>query len=631
MPSNFDRTYPAQGRTLFDGGLNSKFEKTLIAENESPDCANVSFTNGAVGTRGGSTSIASSFGSHIGDGIYVRHDNSGAETMVVFGGGNMYDLQASTFVTVPSAQSVFVSGSRVGAAEYENYLFIGQSGVTSPYKWNGAFTRHGVDIPATAPTATTNNSGLLTGSYSWKVTFVNSNLVEGNPTGASATLTAAAEQFDVVIPVAPQSFGVEARRLYRNENSGTVWNRVATISDNTTTTYVDNIADADLGVAAPADNGVPPQYSFIKAHQNRLFCNDVTNLNFLWYSNLLDPYNFKSTNFIPVGDNSGDLLRSIEVFENGVVCGTDRGATIIYMPSTDDTTWVVVRAKTNLGTKSPFGLIAYQNKVMFPAIEASKMVGFAALEGASVSPNATFLTVTTAGSQFQSDAIEPNIFDIQEGFLDTISAISFKNKLYFTVTKGSGNTTNNYILVYDFTISNLSKRKFGAWIPYTGLNAAQFAVYNGNLYFIESTATGLVKQLETNTYNDDGAAIDSYYWTKEFSGLNGDDEYQKDFRNLNLLYDKAGAYFMNFLAKVDSDLGAGNENTIDLNPGGSLWGAMVFGRDAWGGGNAQEDERIFLGKLRGKRIQFGYNNQNVADQRFKVHSQKFSYNIKGKR
>lgn len=631
MANFFDRTYPNTGRALFDGGLNTKFEKSLIPDNESPDCANVTFQNGSVGTRGGSTSIASSIGSHIGDGLYTRHDHNGSETMVCWGGGNMYDLQNATFVTIPSAQSVFVSGSRIGAAEYENYLFIGQSGVTTPYKWNGSFTRHGVYPPTTGPTFTTNGAGTLTGSYSWKVTFVNSNLVEGNPSSASVTTTAAANQYTITVPTAPQSFGVNSRRVYRTEAGGSTYKRVGTVNDNVTTTFADNVSDGSLGLTAPSDNGVPPQYTFIKSHQNRLFCNDVTNLNFGYYSELASPYVFGALSFVRIGDNSGELLRNIEVFDNGVVWYTDLGAWITYMPDTTPANWVTVRAKMNLGTRSPFGSVFFQNKIMFPAIDNGKLVGFAALQGDVLAPSATFLTVSVAGSELQSDVIEPDVFDIQEDFMGNISAQSFKNRLYFTVTKGAAQLTNNRVYVYDFSISNLAKKKQGAWVPYTGISAAQFTIYDGKLHYIESTATGLVKQLETASYNDDGAAIDSYFWTKEFSGLGGDEDMQKDFRTMQLLFDKAGAYFMNLMFRVDSDLGSGNILPQNLDPGGSLWGRLVWGRDLWGGGSGQEDKRIFLGQTRGKRIQFGFSNQNTLNQRFKAHSMRFSYNIKGKR
>jgi hypothetical protein len=543
----------------------------------------------------------------------------------------MFDLQATTFVTVPSAQSVFISGTRVAAAEYENYLFIGQSGVTNPYKYNATFTRHGIPSPQSAPTAATASNGTLTGDYQWKVTYVNSNVVEGDVGSATATLAATSDNITVTIPTAPASYGVGSRKIYRTEAGGTTFKLLATVSDNSTTSYTDNSSDSELGADAPTDQGVPPQYSIIKTHQNRVFVNDVTNLNFVWYSELANPYVFKATNFIRIGDNAGDLVRSMEIFDNGLVVFGDRGTYIVYMPDTTPGNWVLVKARTSLGAKSPFGAVPFENKVMFPATENGKFVGFAALAGDTIEPSATFLTVSVAGSELQSDVIEPQMFDVQNTYLGNVSAINFKNRLYISVTHDSGNTTNNRIYVYDFSISNLSKRKRGAWVPYTGLNPAQFTIYDNKLYFIESTATGLVKQLDDGSYNDSSTAIDSYYETKEFSGLGGEEALFKDFRTLEVLYDLAGDYYMNLSKKVDSDLGAGDTETVYLNPGSTLWGTVTWGFGIWSAGFEQKDDRIYLGTTRGKRIAFKFTNQNTADQRFKVHGFRFSYNIKGKR
>jgi hypothetical protein len=633
MTGFFDRKYPPSDRILLDGGLNTKFSKTILPDNESPDCANVLFENGAAGTRGGSTALAgTSFGSHICDGLYTRHDNDGTETMVVWGGGDMFDLQSTTFVTIPSAQSIFNSGVRIGASEYENYLFIGQSGVTNPYKYDGSlFTRHGIPSPQSAPTATTASNGTITGDYSWKVTYVNTNVVEGDVGSSTATYAATSDTYTVTIPTAPASFGINARKIYRTESSGTTYKLLSTISDNSTTSYVDNSSDSELGADAPSDQGVPPQYSFIKEHQNRMFCNDVSNENFLWYSELANPYVFKATNFIRVGDNSGDLLRGIEVFDNGIICFCVRHTYIIYMPDTTASNWIVVQARTSLGAKSPYGLVPFNNKVMFPATQDGKFVGFATLQGDTIEPSATFLTVSVAGSELQSDVIEPDMFDIQETYLINISGISFKNRLYFAVTYGDGNTVNNRIYVYDYSISNLAKKKRGAWVPYTGLSPTQFTIYDGKLYFCEATATGLIKQLETTSYNDNGSAINSYIESKEFSGLKGEEDLQKDYRTIQIIFDKPGAYFMDMFTKIDSDLGQGNVHRVSLDPGGSTWQNFIWGNAVWGGGTAQEDKRVFLGQTRGKRIAFKFSNQNTADQRFKVHGFKFSYNVKGKR
>ena len=71
------------------------------------------------------------------------------------------------------------------------------------------------------------------------------------PTTAMPTLTTGGARVDLsAIPLGPVV--TTERRLYRTEGGGTAYKRLATISDNTTTTYADNIADGSLGVAAPA-------------------------------------------------------------------------------------------------------------------------------------------------------------------------------------------------------------------------------------------------------------------------------------------------------------------------------------------------------------------------------------------
>ncbi|HYE72380.1 MAG TPA: hypothetical protein VEF04_03580, partial [Blastocatellia bacterium] len=91
----------------------------------------------------------------------------------------------------------------------------------------------------------------------------------------------------------------------------------------------------------------------------------------------------------------------------------------------------------------------------------------------------------------------------------------------------------------------------------------------------------------------------------------------------------AGAYQMNVGYRSDSDSGDGQHQTVDLTADTSLWGSMIWGEDPWAAGVTQTEYRVFLGALRGKRVQFKFSNQNTVDQRFKVHRANFSYNLKG--
>ena len=635
MKGKFQRIYPDRERIAFDGGLNNRFNRAIIEDNESPDCQNVQFTDRSVETREGVSGLnTQAIGSFPGDGLFVRHDSNGTETMVAFAGGSAYYLSGTTFVTIPSAQGLYNQGSFVAACEYQDYLFVGASGVT-PYKYNGVeYTRHGVYPPSMTGSFLTGAGGAPNGAYQYKFVYVNSGVVESDVSTASTTFVVVSSIVNITsIPVAPQSFGVNSRRIYRTVAGGTTFKRVAEIADNTTTTYLDNIADGSLGANAPTDQGVPPNYSVVEYHKDRLFMNDVQNPNFVWYSELANPYVIKATNFIRIGDASGDLVRAIRAFENSVYVYADRTEYLIYMPDTDDTNWVPTKIQSRFGTKSPFGVFNYASGQMFPALENDKFVGFITLNGAAIAPSTTFLTVQNIASEIATEKIEPDMFDIKESLINQITAIVFKRKAYISVPFGSTSSINNRIYVFDFTLNSLLNKTRNSWVPWTGskLSANHFVSYLGNLYFISSISNGLVYKMNNGTYSDDGSAIDSYYWTKEYGGL--DDEYNivKDFRFVNILLEQSGDWNMDLNYRVDSDDSEGSQVEVDLSAGGSIWGTMIWGTDSWGRSGSEDEKVISLGQSLGKRVQFKFSNQNVVNQKFRVIGLNIQYNVKGVR
>lgn len=632
MTSVFNIIYPPSSRIGFDGGLNNKFDRALLPDNESADCLNVVYGNGSVETRGGTTKLnTATIGSFAFDGFYVRHTSDGAESMTAWADGTLHVLSGTSLISIPSAVSVYTAGVRVTATEYEDYIFYGNGG-SIPYKYNGAFTRHGVYPGTTTMTVATAATGsVLTGEYIYKYTYVNTNLVESDVGPVTPTFTAAGENIALTdIPLAPVSFGVNTRRLYRSETSGTTLKLLATISDNTTTTYDDGIADASLGSAAPTDQGVPPNYSVAITHQSRLFFIDPAT-NFVKYTEIGNPYVVKATSFRRIGDKTGDIPQGLEIFDNSIVVGCRKSMWVIYMPSADPTDWQDIRVKTSLGTRSPFGMFRFNNRVMFAATTDENFVGYAAIAGQTTEATSTLLTIQASGSEFISDKIEPDMFKVQEAYVKNISATVFKRTAYISLTQGAGELTNNKVWVLDSSIENLSKSQKFTWAPWDGIAAAQLAIYDDKIYFADASGNGYVHEANTDTYNDNGVAIDSYYWTKEFSGRKGHENYTKDWRFANLLYEQPGDYYMNMNVRLDSDSGDGNISQVDLNPGGALWGTATWGDDLWGGGADEMDKKIFLGQLTGKRIQFKFSNQATADQKFKLIGLTLTYNLKGQR
>lgn len=110
-----------------------------------------------------------------------------------------------------------------------------------------------LDIPAAARGGAGTNA-LSAGDYSWKVTYLTAE-GETEASDASNTLTIDPLTQDpptVTLPIG--SHYVLSRKLYRTTAGGSTYKLVATISDNTTATYDDDIADASLGVVAPTVN-----------------------------------------------------------------------------------------------------------------------------------------------------------------------------------------------------------------------------------------------------------------------------------------------------------------------------------------------------------------------------------------
>ena len=105
--------------------------------------------------------------------------------------------------------------------------------------------------PPAAPTVAVNTTaGNLTGPYYYRIAFITASGSTEVGT-VSASVSPSAQQVNLTaIPTGPA--GVTARGIYRTVTGGAspyVTYLVATISDNTTTTYTDNLADGSLGAA----------------------------------------------------------------------------------------------------------------------------------------------------------------------------------------------------------------------------------------------------------------------------------------------------------------------------------------------------------------------------------------------
>ena len=614
--------YPIEA---LDGGLNNKYEETQLEDSESPDCANVVFDDtGGAKTRGGSSKFnTTAVGSFAGDGLFTARFDDGTEQMLGCWNGSMFKLTGtSTFTTVPSAQSVFTTGTRVDAAMYQNIMFFGNGG-SKPYKYNGTeFTRHGIPQPNSGPTVSSGTAAAdrpPTGDINYKVGYVNSYVTEGDVSAATTTITVAtsASISIVCLPLAPTSFGVASRKLYRKDSTTAgSYKLVTTIADNTTTTYLDETAGASLGATAPTDNGEPPNWKYITAHQERLWM--VTNVDpdYLYYSDLGAPFTVDSTNYEKISDGDGENVTGIFVHANNIIIGKDASVWALYLPDSTPGNWLKVKTNSKYGLVSHYATAGYSQLQMFMGKRYTQLTGFYALAGTNTKPNATDLTVTGIYSDSQSDKIEPDIFNIPRAYAQNSCAIEYKNKLWFSVPY-TGQTVNSRVYQFDFQRRDEDQLS-GSWVPFTYPQGfAAFTVYGGVLYGQSSTAHGFVFRLDTTSYIDGTTAIDSYIWTKEFVGHEIDIENQKDFRWLNLVVEPLGSYYMSVSYKINaSDT---TTKQIDLTALGPTWGTSTWNGTTWDSGIDRVSARVALSPSTGKKVQFKFSNQNTASQGFHVY------------
>ena len=157
-----------------------------------------------------------------------------------------------------------------------------------------------------APTVALAGAGagnLSNGVYRYRITFVTA---DGETEGGtiSDTVTVADKTSDGKVSMSGIPLGglrVTSRRIYRTEADGSAYKLLATISDNTTTVYTDNIADGSLGAGCPSTNTTDDPFLHFIIKVARQDAEDINGRKFItqtWYY-YLDQFPTENTIYLP--------------------------------------------------------------------------------------------------------------------------------------------------------------------------------------------------------------------------------------------------------------------------------------------------------------------------------------------
>lgn len=257
-------TPPAPGNVLnFLFGKNNTTQAT-VQEPGAPTAALAGLGTGLV-----------TFGSHL---YKVTFVTAAGETMGGTASSAVFVIGAP--LTAPTAALAGLGAGNVDNGTHSYVItFVHAGGETAGSPASNVITTTGLDgqVALTAipvgPTGVTARKVYRTvagdtGNYKLVGTIANNtatifadNIADGT-LGADAPTTA--EDSQVALTAIPTGNAgiVTARKIYRTTAGGSTYKLLATLSDNTTVIYTDNIADGSLGANAPTSNTTGTEYQY---------------------------------------------------------------------------------------------------------------------------------------------------------------------------------------------------------------------------------------------------------------------------------------------------------------------------------------------------------------------------------
>lgn len=205
-----------------------------------------------------------------------------SEYLVSAHNGALYDWLAGAAVT--NSTGKLTSGTEANGAWVDGRFFWGDGAKQNTYHDGTDLVQALTDAPSSAPSVAVGAATGPTGTYTYKVTFLNADGKESAASVASGSVTVANQKVSLTsIPTCGAGQDCSGRKIYRIKNGGSIYYLVTTIADNVTTTYTDSTVDGSLGAAlrlnfdgeTAADLSRFPPSRFLIPHQNRLvgaFC-----------------------------------------------------------------------------------------------------------------------------------------------------------------------------------------------------------------------------------------------------------------------------------------------------------------------------------------------------------------------
>lgn len=411
--------------------------------------------------------------------------SSGTRLAIASALTDIYKQNSGVWQSIKSGQTGTVN-DLYDFSTLKDILYI-CNGVDGNLKFDGTNVYNmGITKPASSPTAASGGGGVLTGGYSYKVTFYNSSMNhESLPSAASNTLVTAANQVALTgIPVSadPQ---VDRRRIYRTTTNGGIWLFLAEIADNVTTTYADNAADSALGIQVEESAfGLPPTAAMLEVYKGFTFMVPKNSSRISFSSKDL-PNAVHANDYRDLDPNDGENVTGLRRLQGLIVAF--KGDSIWNGSGEDRSTIAFDRKVSGVGSTNHRGIVKVPGKdvLLFPS-------------------DSGFYSYNGIVEKYESGEIEAVYRGLNQSRLKYIVGSVYKplNICYWLASNGAS-SQNDIMITYDYVQDKWATR------PMTntpGNVAAILRDSSNNKIFYVGGYTGYVWQGDTG-YSDDGAAL----------------------------------------------------------------------------------------------------------------------------
>lgn len=232
-----------------------------------------------------------------------------------------------------------------------NSIFFAASGTNPNKKILSTLVVQGVGIAAPGSAcvaAVSASAGVLNAAYTYKYTFKNSVTGhESDPSPASNSVSPTSDQVDLSSIAVSADSQVDFKVIYRTTGDGDgVWFRVAEIT-NATTTYTDNLPDADLAESVLEDSGVPPQAAYIEIFNGMMAYAglEAPNLNRVAMSGVLRPEAHDPDNVYDLEPDEEDIITGIKRFGSALAVYKQRRLFMGTGKAPDEMDFVATRVR----------------------------------------------------------------------------------------------------------------------------------------------------------------------------------------------------------------------------------------------------------------------------------------------